>query len=53
MEPLTKAEIEQFELAMQIILGDNPMPHFDRLCYAARLGAEFVKQTGERIERGA
>lgn len=49
MEPLTKEEIDQMEHAVTLILsiGSNtpPLPYFDRLCYTARLGAEFVKQT--------
>lgn len=47
-EPLTKEEIDQMEQAVNIIFGGcAPMPYFDRLCYTARLGAEFVKQTSE------
>ena len=46
IEPLTKAEIAEFELACSIIFScGKPMPGLDRLIYTARIGAEFIEQT--------
>lgn len=41
MSELTVQQIDELELAMSMILGDNPMPYFERLCAAARLGARL------------
>jgi hypothetical protein len=45
LNPLTKDEIAQMELGMHLIVGDCPMPGFDRLCLTARIGAEFLAKT--------
>ena len=47
MEPLTKDEITQMEIGVACIWGATPMPGWERLCYTARLGAEFALQTGQ------
>ena len=50
MEPLSKEEIDEVESFAQVFFAPIP-ERWQRLFFTARLGAEFIKQTAQRVDK--
>ena len=48
MEPLSKETIMLLRDELYACFGGGIHPHWERLFFTARLGAEFVKQTSHK-----